>query len=290
MKICVQKADCRVIFDGLRVRMGGHTDVVTHHRFDHDKNQHHYSGELFDTTRAVAESGSGGQIVFSQATLRAVQSLTHVSSSKYGDVVLMHEGRHYLTSPSLPERDLSNHFRRLLCDQAGLEESTLMCNTSTLCLAQHSGAGGAPARDLAGSAGVTAPVNASVSAETSEPLSGMSAPIGEGVGIANSGVSMSGSVSDSSFHTQAAEVLHAALRFSPTHASHARAMSALPAHAPLDGSHHYRHSFNHKPRSFQTVQSNAADSQPKQAPAGSMTLHGRHAPLAVCAAQSISLG
>ena len=169
----VQKADCRVIFDGLRVRMGGHTDIVTHHRFDHDKNQHHYSGELFDTTRAVAESGSGGQIVFSQATLRAVQSLAHVSSSRYGDVVLMHEGRHFLTSPSFPERELSSHFRRLLCDQAGLDEySTTMYNTSTMHLTQHSGAGGGVLRDQNGSTCVSGPVNVSVSAETSELLSG----------------------------------------------------------------------------------------------------------------------
>lgn len=160
----VQNPNSRVIFDGLRVRMGGHTDVVTHHRFDHDKNQHHYSGDLFETTRAVAESGSGGQIVFSQATIRAVQSLTHVSSSRYGDVMLMHEGRHYVTSPSPPERDLLMHFRRLAFDHVGQDESA---TTFTSTHATQPPVPGA--------------MNAGMSGETSGMLSGVSVPIGEGM-------------------------------------------------------------------------------------------------------------
>lgn len=282
--VSVQKPDCRVIFDGLRVRMGGHTDLVTHHRFDHDKNQHHYSGDLYDTTRAISESGSGGQIVFSQATIRAVQSLAHVSSSRYGDVVLMHEGRHYLTSPSPPERELSTHFRRLLCDQVALDESTTVYNTSTH-LTQHSGV--VPVvRDQTSAAGATGAVNVCMSAKTSGMLSGVSVPIGEGF-MSASGISMSGSVTEGSFQTQAAEVLQTALKFSPKHGSGASAFSAEKSQlsaskcAPA-ASMQQQVSCSHTPRcvrSFQNAQLNAADCQSQQAThGGGFSMHGRHAP------------
>lgn len=95
----VQPNDSRVMFHGLRIRMGGHTARVTHFAADPATGQLQYRGSLLQTARAVSDACAGGQIVFTQATISAVHSMTHLTSSKYGDVVLLHEGRHYLTAP-----------------------------------------------------------------------------------------------------------------------------------------------------------------------------------------------
>jgi hypothetical protein len=96
------------------VRMGVHTDTVTSYRFDPMCNQHHYSGPLLNTARAISDVGVGGQTVITQATLSALQSMAHLSSRRYGHVELLHEGRHFVFEPGLEDMCRSGHFKLLL--------------------------------------------------------------------------------------------------------------------------------------------------------------------------------
>lgn len=178
------------MFHGLRVRMGGHTARVTHLTTDPVSSQLQYRGELLQTARAVSDACAGGQIVFTQATISAVYSMTHLTSSKYGDVVLLHEGRHYLTPPPMEElattpvqrtggssgtrlpgaaRDsppAPGHFQRMLAEELAEEEERRAARDA-----------GEAERHTPGGAAAGAQDGSSVMW-----LSGYSGPVGEGVG------------------------------------------------------------------------------------------------------------
>lgn len=103
------------MFRGLRIRMGCHTGVVTRHRYDVATNTHAYQGPLMEVARATSEAASGGQILVTRPTVAALQSTAHLSSARYGDVALLHEGRHFLTPPPPDEaQQMGSHFRRAL--------------------------------------------------------------------------------------------------------------------------------------------------------------------------------
>eukprot|EP00892_Ulva_mutabilis_P007916 jgi/Ulvmu1/5497/UM023_0033.1 len=187
---CPSPTDSRVMFHGLRVRMGGHTARVTHLATDPATNQMQYRGELLQTARAVSDACAGGQIVFTQATISAVYSMTHLTSSKFGDVVLLHEGRHYLTPPPPEELDgvqrsggsgggygpggvggttsgtgtATGHFQRMLAEELAEEEERRVAREmgNAERHAQHGGPGGG------------------VDGSSVMWLSGYSGPIGEG--------------------------------------------------------------------------------------------------------------
>jgi hypothetical protein len=115
-----------VVFKGLRVRMGVHTDTVTSYCYDQLSHQHRYSGPLMDTARQVSDAAAGGQVLVTQATVSAIQSMAHLASKRYGSVDIIHEGRHFLSEPDIEELDTSGHFRRLLA----LKEIEGMFNTN----------------------------------------------------------------------------------------------------------------------------------------------------------------
>lgn len=184
----MQPHDSRVMFHGLRVRMGGHTARVTHFAADPATGQLQYRGSLLQTARAVSDACAGGQIVFTQATISAVHSMTHLTSSKYGDVVLLHEGRHYLTAPPAEEveaaaaqhiggpggsgvtpcgghllgRDapaLPGHFQRMLADEIAEEDERRAAEAAERERAPpHGGVAGVDASSLMWLSGYSGPV------------------------------------------------------------------------------------------------------------------------------------
>lgn len=117
-----------MVFRGLRVRMGVHTDTVTSYRYDQLSHQHRYSGPLMDIASQVSDTAAGGQILVTQATVSSIQSIAHLSSKRFGPVAIIHEGRHFLSEPDIEELDTYGHFRRLLA----LEELGGLFNQGTV--------------------------------------------------------------------------------------------------------------------------------------------------------------